>query len=156
MTFLDIINLYKGNNGLLIVSIIIMCTLVEITPIKISPLSWLSRLINKGIRPLIQQVTDEVANNLKRTITEEIQIVNKKIDENRIREIRWQIITFANTLPNGDRDAESFENIYDLHDEYEKLLDKCKMKNGKVDRAMAKINIYYNELIEQEHEDSHD
>ncbi len=104
---------------------------------------------------LKQQIAEEVGNNLKQTITEEIQEVNKKIDENRIKEIRWQIITFANNLPSADRDMESFENIYDLHDEYEKLLDRCKLKNGKVNRAMKKIKIYYTEMIEQECENAH-
>lgn len=72
-----------------------------------------------------------------------LQDVDRKIDLNRIKEIRWKILDFSNSLINRKRDREEYENIYKIHDEYLELLEKYGMTNGKVDRAMRNIDHRY-------------
>ena len=49
MTVNDIALLFKDNSGIIATITLIIISLVEVSPIKINPWSWLGNTINSGI-----------------------------------------------------------------------------------------------------------
>lgn len=99
--------------------------LIEITPIKLNPLtailSWIGTKMNGK---LIEKVDNLEKDNVA---------LRLKIDMNEIDRIRWEILNFANSCRNGHRHTkDEFEHIISLHEKYEKILNEHDMENGLV------------------------
>ena len=76
---------------------------------------------------------------------------------NDIQSIRWDILDFSNQLRHGRRDIESFEHIFQIYEQYEHLLEKYHMENGRVTRAMDYITKKYHDAVNaQETHSIHD
>ena len=65
----------------------------------------------------------------------------------RIKDLKSEILAFSRSLKRfesdgiaEDFDAEDFDHIFESYEEYEDLLTKYRMKNGKTTRAMENIN----------------
>lgn len=81
---------------------------IEISPIKINPLSWLGKICGKllGIDDLKEQ----------------IKKVDKKVDINEIDRIKHEISQFSGSLRNGlKREEFDYQHIEDLFEKYQKL-----------------------------------
>ncbi len=90
--------------------------LVEITPIKVNPLSWLLKWVGS-------KVNGEM---IKR-----IEKLEANVDTNEMDRIRWEVLDFANSCRNGRRHTQDeFEHIITLVKKYEKLLEKLGRENG--------------------------
>ena len=59
--------------------------------------------------------------------------------------MRSKILDFSNSLSQSERDKEDYDFIYSLHEEYEELLEKHGLTNGKMERAMKNIDRHYEE-----------
>lgn len=69
-------------------------------------------------------------------------IVDMKIDL-----IRSQILDFETRLLNGQSASkEKFDNMFDMYEQYEKILERYKRENGQVELAMELIRSKYKEL----------
>lgn len=150
MTLNKIINLLVDYGNLSIPVILITLTgLVQLSPVSLNPWSLCSKLLKSFLKWLGNQMMEEVigkVSNIESNLDDmniKLQDVDRKIDLNRIKEIRWKILDFSNSLINRKRDREEYENIYKIHDEYLELLEKYGMTNGKVDRAMRNIDHRY-------------
>ena len=105
---------WLGNYWL--VAAILGAGLVEITPIKINPLSWLLKWIGS-------KVNGEM---IKR-----IEKLEANVDTNEMDRIRWEVLDFANSCRNGRRHTQDeFEHIITLVKKYEALLEKLGKENG--------------------------
>ena len=102
-----------------------------------------------------EALSKQLAEVIKQTkdISEQVLILSNKVNENRkeadltrIKEIRSRILDFANTLPKSERSIDELEEIFDLHDEYEVLLEKYNQTNGRTTRAMEVVETYYDRL----------
>lgn len=100
--------------------------------------------LSKQLEEVIKQTKD---------ISEQVLKLSNKVNENRkesdltrIKEIRSRILDFANTLPKSERSIDELEEIFDLHDEYEVLLEKYNQTNGRTTRAMEVVETYYDRL----------
>ena len=100
--------------------------------------------LSKQLEEVIKQTKD---------ISEQVLKLSNKVNENRkesdltrIKEIRSRILDFANTLPKSERSIDELEEIFDLHDEYEILLEKYNQTNGRTTRAMEVVESYYDKL----------
>ena len=99
-----------------LVAAILGAGLVEVTPIKINPLSWLLKWIGS-------KVNGEM---IKR-----IEKLEANVDTNEMDRIRWEVLDFANSCRNGRRHTQDeFEHIITLVKKYETLLEKLGKENG--------------------------
>ena len=74
-------------------------------------------------------------------------IDNERVtDHRRLRELRKEILDFANCMHQRGFDKEMCEEIFDSYEEYESLLVKWKEKNGRTTRAMTEIKDYFHTL----------
>ena len=105
---------WLGNYWL--VAAILGAGLVEITPIKINPLSWLLKWVGS-------KVNGEMIKRIEKLET--------NVDTNEMDRIRWEVLDFANSCRNGRRHTQDeFEHIVTLVKKYEGLLEKLGKENG--------------------------
>ena len=105
---------WLGNYWL--VAAILGAGLVEITPIKINPLSWLLKWIGSKVNGEMIKRIDKLEAN---------------VDTNEMDRIRWEVLDFANSCRNGRRHTQDeFEHIITLVKKYEALLEKLGKENG--------------------------
>lgn len=160
ITFSDVLGLLKEY---FIQIIVVIGLFVEITPIKINPISWLLKLLFKPIHDDMKSMKDELnkkIDGIKQDLTKEIdQIrIEQKQENNRIDEliksnemaeisrIRWEIIEFSNSIDNGQLHIrDEYRHIKDNNRRYHALIQKYELDNGVVDEEMEKINKHYEE-----------
>ena len=147
-----------------VVEIIILLSLfVEVSKIKIKPLSALVRFIFKPIRTEIEQLREEVKTDIKDlkddltaqidSLREDQEKEKEAIDEliysnemAEISRIRWSIIEFSNSLTNGQLHVrDEYRHIKDEYKKYERLVEKYDLENGIVSEEIDKITKHYEE-----------
>lgn len=103
--------------------------------------------INTHLNNVDKQLADVILINAEQTKT--IEHMDEKIDTNEIDRLRWEIISFANSLRYDDGQSatlEGYNHVFDAYGKYEKLLESLGRKNGKIDNEYAYIKIMYNEF----------
>ena len=103
--------------------------------------------INTHLNNVDKQLADVMLINAEQTKT--IEHMDEKIDTNEIDRLRWEIISFANSLRYDDGQSatlEGYNHVFDAYGKYEKLLESLGRKNGKIDNEYAYIKIMYNEF----------
>ena len=143
--------------------IVVIGNFVEITPIKINPISWLGKIIFRPIRDDMKQMKEELNNKIEsveKNLKEEIEQVkaeqhreNSRIDDlirsnemAEISRIRWEIIEFANSIENGQLHIrDEYRHIKDDNRRYHHLIEKYDLQNGVFDEEMEKIEKHYEE-----------
>lgn len=103
--------------------------------------------INTHLNNVDKQLSNVMLINAEQTKT--IEHMDKKIDTNEIDRLRWEIISFANSLRYDDGQSatlEGYNHVFDAYGKYEKLLESLGRKNGKIDNEYAYIKIMYNEF----------
>lgn len=103
--------------------------------------------INMHLNNVDKQLSNVMLINAEQTKT--IKHMNEKIDTNEIDRLRWEIISFANSLRYDDGQSatlEGYNHVFDAYGKYEKLLEALGRKNGKIDNEYAYIKIMYNEF----------
>lgn len=95
-----------------IISILAACgVVIEITPVKFNPLSFLSKKIGLAINSDINIKVEQ--------LTSQLNILDCYVKENHKKDLRIQISNFASDLRHGDIKSESqFIAIIELCDEY--------------------------------------
>ena len=90
--------------------------LIEVTPIKVNPLSWLLKWVGSRVNGEMLKRIDKLEAN---------------VDTNEMDRIRWEVLDFANSCRNGRRHTQDeFEHIVTLVKKYEGLLEKLGKENG--------------------------
>ena len=103
--------------------------------------------ISEHLNKVDNQLANVMLMNAEQTKT--IEHMNEKIDTNEIDRLRWEIISFANSLRYDDGQSatlEGYNHVFDAYGKYEKLLEALGRKNGKIDNEYAYIKIMYNEF----------
>lgn len=107
----------------------------EVSKIKINPISSLLRWIGK---------------KMFEPFDVRLDAVEKKIDQNEIDRIRWEILAFANSCRNGKRHTkDEFSHIIQQNDKYHNILNAYNMKNGQIDADYEYIEGLYKRCQEQ-------
>lgn len=105
--------------------VLILSVFVEITPIKINPISTFLRFLGKTINADLKADVDAIA---------------LKVDENEIYRIRWEILNFANSCRLGKRHTyDEFTHIIDLNTRYHTIIEARDITNGQLDLEYAYI-----------------
>lgn len=158
-----------------ILPIIIFASIfIEITPIKVNPISWLVELLFKPIREEMDlknkeqddkqaeqfsklqkhlednnNETQEQIQQIKDTqleITKQISARDEKDDLRYMKSLRLDILEFANSIDNGQvHSREEYNHIYDIINEYDEIITTRKLTNGVIKEAVKKINEHYEE-----------
>lgn len=124
----------------------ILGVFIEISPIKINPLScilsWIGKRLNKDLNEKIN------------SIEKEVQDISFKVDENEISRIRHEILSFANLCRQGlEHTKDDFLHIIEINEKYHKILDNRKLTNGVLDEEFLTIKKYYEKWQEKEMQD---
>lgn len=136
--------------------LVILLTVVQITPIKWNPwdtiLTWLGRKLNAGLRKEVSDLKKEV-----NAVKGDVEVVNKKLDEHivesKIRDLkdtRRDILDFCNSCMNGQRHTmEQFRFVIKKCDDYEAYVEANQIKNGEITSAIKEIRRRYDNHIQK-------
>ena len=113
------------NTGSVVSILVIVLSLVEITPIKLSPLKWIGKRINSEA-------------------IERLDKVEKKLDEHIAQSYRNKILNAQNTLLNGQTfTMEEFDEIIEACSNYETYCEDNEIKNEKCKLAISYLKHCY-------------
>lgn len=137
-----ILTLIGDNGGSIAICIIALSIFIEITPIKINPitacLKWIADKLNKDTKEQLQNISYQVSD------------VSGRLDMLEINNMRSKILDFSNSCLNERRHTkDEFEHIIDLHTQYEDSIAKHNMKNGRVDLAYKYISELYTKSMKE-------
>lgn len=125
--------------------------LIEITPIKLNPIStfirWLGKNFNynsdKQAKNQLESITTDIS-----TLKTEIDRMNMKVDGNEIDRIRQIILDFADSLRHGNKySKEKFHSIVDLNKKYHDIITEHGLTNGVIDNDYKYIEMKYQECL---------
>lgn len=133
MTLNDIALLCKDNGGIIAIALVVAMSLVEISPIKINPWSWLGNALNKGILTKLEKVEKDVA-EVKREVGESSAVTS-----------RYRILRFDDEILHDIKHTkEHFDQILLDIDVYEKFCDSHPdFKNNLAVMAIKHIKTVY-------------
>lgn len=121
---------------------VILSIFIEVTPIKINPISMLLKFIGRNINA---ELKAEIS-----AVKADVQKIDNKVDNNEIDRIRWEILDFANSCRNKHRHTrEEFLHIINLNEKYHKILDERGMTNGQIDIEYEYIEGLYRKCLEE-------
>lgn len=120
----------------LLTIVIIMSIFIEITPIKVNPISAIFVWIGK--------ITNGDLNEKLSSMSEKLEDVSTRIDMIEINNMRTQILDFANSCMNNKRHTkEEFEHMIDLHTLYCNIIEDKGIENGRMELAYKYISELY-------------
>lgn len=141
--------------------IVFLSIFLEISKVKISPISSLIKFVFKPIRKELEAMREEFKKeieNLREDLTSQIESLREDQEENKkavnemiksnemaeISRIRWEIIEFSNSLKNGQLHVrDEYRHIKDDHRKYEILIEKYNLENGITTEEMENIITHY-------------
>lgn len=130
------------NSTSLLTIVVFLSIFIEITPIKINPIS--------AILKWIGEVTNKDVNEKLNIMSSKLEDVSERIDKIEINDMRSAILDFANSCMNERKHTkEEFEHIIDLHTQYEETIEKKGLKNGRVDLAFRYISDLYTRCLNE-------
>ena len=113
MTFNDIALLLSDNGGIIAVCAVVVMSLVEVSPIKINPWSWIGKVLNKDILNKLEKVEQDVA-EVKREVGESSAVTS-----------RYRILRFDDEILHDIKHSkEHFDQILLDIDVYEKFCEE--------------------------------
>lgn len=138
MTILELIKQIAGNHPYAIsAGVAIILSLLEISKIKINPWSWIGKIIGGflGVK----------------AISEKLDALDKKVDENQATTIRVRILQFEDSLQDGKtRSKDSWNQVMDDIRRYEEYTETHPgFKNNITTASVNHITKVYAELLEK-------
>lgn len=130
--------------------IAVLSIFIEVTPIKINPVSvilnWIGRRTNKELFDKIEELEDKVAD-----INDNQKALEADFSERNAINCRVRILRFADELRRKVRHSqESFDQVFDDIDVYEKYCEEHpEFKNNKTITAKERIKAVYDGCMEQ-------
>ena len=130
MTLNDIALLLRDNGGIIAVILITSMSLIEISPIKINPLSWIGNQLNKGIISKLEKVEKDVA-EVKREVGESSAVTSRyrilRFDDEILHEIKHSKEHFDQIL----LDIDVYEKFCEEHPDFRNNLAVMAIKHIK-------------------------
>ena len=121
MTLNDIALLLKDNSGVVALILVAVASLVEISPIKINPWSWLGNTLNKGILTKLEKMENDVA-EVKREVGESSAVTSRyrilRFDDEILHNVKHSKEHFDQIL----LDIDVYENFCKQHEDFKNNL----------------------------------
>ena len=129
---------------------VILLTLIQITPIKINPWSWIAQRLGRAFNADVLTELDELKKEQEGTRTK-LEDHIKTDEENRADERRANILRFNNELVRGiPHTREEFLEILTDIDVYERFCrEHPDYKNNRAVHAIANIGRVYDERLKK-------
>ena len=129
---------------------------IEVSKIKLNPwtalFKWIGNALNKELKDELKEVKSELSET--KSFVKELE---KLTDLNEIKRIRAEIFSFADSCRlDVKHTKENFLHIIDIHEDYETLLEKYDMKNGRISVDYDYIMKVYQECVRKGIIDIHD
>ncbi|MBQ8540583.1 MAG: hypothetical protein IJ435_03805 [Clostridia bacterium] len=123
---------------------------IEVSKIKLNPwtalFKWIGNALNKELKDELKEVKSELSET--KSFVKELE---KLTDLNEIKRIRAEIFSFADSCRlDVKHTKENFLHIIDIHDDYEKLLEKHNMENGRMTSEFNYIKDVYRVCMERD------
>lgn len=132
MTLYQAVEIWNSNAGGIMVFIIILFSIIQITPIKLNPLGWVGKALNKETIDKL----DELSKEHKETRAE--------LREHIAQSYRDKIFDFQDELLIGMLHThEQWKEVLDACSFYEDYVDKNDLTNGKAIQAIQFIRSTY-------------
>lgn len=104
----------------------------EITKIKINPWKRLFEFVGECINRDVKKELNKIGKSLLAQ-GEYLREIEMTVDMNEIKRIRAEIFAFADSCKMGEKHTEeAFLHIIDIHGDYENLIKKYDMRNGRI------------------------
>lgn len=142
MTLNDIAILVRDNGEMIAICTAIVMSLIEISPIKLNPWSWIGNVFNKGIIDRIDKQAEDM-DELKKQVGD----MQKEVNENSAMSSRYRILRFDDEIRHGTlHTKEHYDQIIVDIDIYEEF---CKrnpdFRNNLAHMAISNIRQKYSE-----------
>ena len=114
---------------------------VEITPIKINPISSLLKYCGSKLNEDLRKDIKEMKSDIEK--------LDNKVDANEIDRIRWEILDFSNSCRNTRKHTrDEFLHIIELNQKYHKIIKEKGIENGQIDLEYDFIEGIYKKCLE--------
>lgn len=141
MTLQEFICLFKTHTSWWVAAVICLSLLIEITPIKINPLSWLAKKIGKAFNGEIMKEIGTLKAEVK-DIKNDVSDIREEAKEREATSRRTRILEFGDEILHGvdyskehwDQillDVTSYENYCDAHPHYMNSVAEATIKHIK-------------------------
>lgn len=142
MTLYEFYVVIRDNLGMGAVGLIAIMSLVEVSKIKINPISWLGNLFNKELRCKIDKQAEQIG-----SLTEKVKSVETEVNENAAMSSRYRILRFDDEIRHKKlHSKEHYDQIIVDIDIYEAF---CKrnpnFRNNLAHKAISNIKRMYDE-----------
>ena len=121
MTLNDIALLAKDNSGIVVVCVLVVMSLVEVSPIKINPWSFLGNMLNKGVIDKMDKLENDVA-DVKKEVAESSAVTSRyrilRFDDEILHEVRHTKEHFDQIL----LDIDVYEGFCEEHPDFKNNL----------------------------------
>lgn len=140
MTLNDIAVIVRDNGGMIAICAAIVMSLVEVSPIKINPWSWIGNVLNKDIIAKLDE-HGKGMDELRKDVTS----VKKEIRENTAISSRYRILRFDDEILHDTKHTkEHFDQILFDIDVYEEFCEEHPdFKNNLAVMAISHIKQVY-------------
>lgn len=128
MTFQEIVTSLAGNGGFWAAVVVILLTLIEVTPIKINPWSWIAKKIGSAFNGEVMKEMKHLKEELK-SVKKDVSDIREEAKEREATNRRTRILEFGDEIlhetdyskehwDNVLMDISSYENYCDDHPHY--------------------------------------
>ncbi len=123
--------------------LVVLSAVIQISPIKLNPWSWIAKKIGRAINAEVIKKVDGLENDLKD--------MKDAQDERNARQARTKILEFGDELLHDVKHSkEAFDDILDIITEYEQYCkDHPDFKNKRTERTVAHIEAIYDRCREE-------
>lgn len=148
MTIKDIWQVLFDNRATIGWVVVIAGTIIQITPIKINPWSWLFRTIGNALNTDMVKKFEENTRKIDE-LREDLTMLNDAFDMMEAKEARYRILRFDDELLMGERHSkEHFDQLLVDIDIYEKYcMTHPKFPNNRCVMAMVHIKEIYKQCV---------
>lgn len=145
------------------VILLVIGIFIDFSPMKINPIGWIGKRFNSSIKDQVNSMEEKLLGEIEKirkehqsnieaigkrvdTIEKSQQVIIQKTNENEIRRIRFEIISFSSSLTNKVKhNLDEYMHIFEINDKYHELISESGMKNGQIDQEMQIITNHYQE-----------
>ena len=133
--------------------LIVICTLVQITPIQINPWTWIAQKIGKKIGKVINGEVIEKVDTLNDRITavdQKVENLETKMEEGSATTCRMRIIRFGDEIYHDQRHSkEHFDQVLEDIKTYEEYCQSHPhYRNNKAKATIKRIRAVYDKCME--------
>lgn len=144
MSMHELIKQLFENHGTLVV--VLLC-LVEITPIKINPLSWVFKWIGEKINGELRTEIKSLHDGLLEA-RDDLNELKGDVEQMKVDAMRWDILTFANACHCGKRHTkEEWNHVISQCQEYEDYIERKQISNGVIVEETKYLRELYQGII---------